>query len=155
MIPTICPAEIAQQPEKTDFKKLWNSKEWKTKRTDYLKGQVCQHCGTSENLVVCHDDYNLYNDLEAYLDFIYSAKALCRSCNKAEMKGLVYCCTDEKGKNHYRPKDADYCRNCEPEELREKREQKQASGLYFRRQVMNRDNARKRAFYQRVKVKTA
>lgn len=139
----------------TDFKKIWSSKQWKIKRAEYLKGQVCQFCGASENLVVCHDDYSLYNDEEAYLDLIYSAKVLCRSCNMAEMAGLVFCCTDPKtGKNHYRPKDAEYCPVCRPPEEVERIEQRKASRLFKVRQIRNRDNARRRAFYQEMRART-
>jgi hypothetical protein len=143
----------AISPSNTDFKKLWNSKEWKIKRADFLKGQVCQVCGRSENLVVCHDDYNLYNDLNAYLDFIYSAKVLCKSCNMAEMTGLELCktCLKEKGEYHY-PIKGETCKYCRSPEQIADDEQKAASYQYRKRQIMNQRNAKIRAIRRRMKV---
>lgn len=153
MISTICPEEIRIANHKKGMKKMRNNKRWRQVRDPWIKANpICYYC-RKPSQAPHHPERTPYGT-DAYYDLSDCIPA-CNACHRAYDKGLVFCCTDPNtGKNHYRPKDAEYCPICRPPEEVERIEQWKASRLFKVRQIRNRINANNRAFYQQRKVRT-
>jgi hypothetical protein len=97
------------------MRKPWLTKEWRAKRTEFLKGKSCQWCGSTKFLTVAHP-IGRSASYEEYLSF-NGIMALCRRCHFAQHKGLHLCpnCKKKYVRNHF-----DVCFDCLP--LKRKKE---------------------------------
>ena len=72
------------------MRKPWQTKEWREKRLDFIKGKVCEWCGSEELLTIHHPQLAHSLTYEEYISF-KGTMILCRKCAFAYHKGLDLC----------------------------------------------------------------
>jgi len=105
----VSPDNIRIINRKKKLSKIWTTKEWKEKKTEFIKGKVCSWCGTTEKLLPHHPYMNSLKD-GTYMDFYLSGCiVLCTRCHFALHHGKKLC---PKCKEHYCSFDAEMCYPC-------------------------------------------
>jgi len=80
---------------------IWQTKEWKDKAAEFVKGKSCEWCGTTKNLVPHHPKKKGGYTREEYLS-LEGCSVLCGKCNFMEDKGYKLCPICKK--KYYKPK---------------------------------------------------
>ncbi|MBN1794251.1 MAG: hypothetical protein JW844_04745 [Candidatus Omnitrophica bacterium] len=108
--------------KRKELHNLWNRKEWKEKRDEFIKarGGKCEWCGSSLFLTVHHLDESTYDKKDQYVDLKEQENiVLCRKCHFAIHHNLELChiCRKKYHKANYLS-----CFNCKDKALEEERE---------------------------------
>lgn len=109
----------ATQSRRKKLRRIWQSKEWKTKVKAFIADRPCEWCGAKEYRTAHHPYRSSYGE-DIYLDlFLSQCMVLCRKCHSALHKGLKLCpiC-----KVKYAPNEAEMCFSCYCEKYPEVRE---------------------------------
>ncbi len=91
------------------MRKPWATKEWRQKRTEFLKDKSCLWCGRTEAPLAIHhpQEMNTLSD-EKYMSFD-GALVLCKRCHFALHKGMHLC---PNCKKKYVPNRFQVCFDC-------------------------------------------
>lgn len=109
MVVLTCQPERATQTRRKKLRKIWQSKEWKTKVKEFISDRPCQWCGSMEFRTAHHPYRSSYGE-DIYLDlYLSQCMVLCRRCHTALHKGLKLCPTC---KQKYAPYEAETCFPC-------------------------------------------
>lgn len=125
----VSPDNIRIINRKKKLSKIWTTKEWKEKKTEFIKGKVCSWCGTTEKLLPHHPYMNSLKD-GTYMDFYLSGCiVLCTRCHFALHHGKKLC---PKCKKHYCSFDAEMCYPCYTKEHPEIIEAREKTKRHFK-----------------------
>jgi hypothetical protein len=140
------PANIRIENRQKKNKGFWASPEWKKAAKAYKAGKVCEWCGASERLVVCHPS-DIYPGHPDYMDFLKSqCKVLCQKCNRAEMGNLVLC---QQCKRGYHTRMNEKCLNCDEERAKKIKERIERSREFIRKHQDEQNALRRRIYKER------
>ena len=97
------------------MRKPWQTKEWREKRAEFIKGKSCCWCGSTEYLTISHPNPHYRRTYDEYMSF-KDVTVLCRRCAFAYDKGMHLC---QNCKKKYVPNQFDVCFDCLPSERKE------------------------------------
>ena len=147
------PEAIRAKNRRKKLKKTWETDDWKTAKEEFVRGRVCDWCGSEESLVPHHPRIEAYRDLKSYLDFqMAGCLVLCQRCHWAVHHARKICPLCRRA---YLPNQYDCCWDCLPADTREQIELAKAKRLHQKREHMNRENERRREWYRKIKQECA
>ena len=147
------PEVIRKNNRRAKLKKIWTSKEWKTKVKEFIGDRPCQWCGSLEYRTAHHPYRSSYGE-SVYLDlYLSQCMVLCRRCHTALHKGLNLC---PVCKNRYKPVEAEYCFLCycaAYPEVKEKHEQAKAEKKRIQKELRQQQAAKVKEWKKNHKSK--
>jgi hypothetical protein len=143
---TSSPANIRiENRQKKNKKEVWGKARWKRESRAFKEGKICEWCGATEILVVCHPP-DIFPGHPDYWD-LTKCHVLCQKCNLCEMAGLVICKECREG---YHTPLYEKCLNCDEErakKIKDWKEKKQE----LTRKIQDEQNALRRRIYKERK----
>lgn len=144
-----CPQKRRTTTRRKNKSKIYQTKEWKAQKAEFVKGKVCEWCGATEKLLPHHPYQNTQD--EAYTDlFLSGCIVLCSTCHfmfhKRHKRRCSVC------KVGWRRLDTEMCWDCYLKENPDKLEEIEVKKIRKRKkQRVLRSDQKKRITAEKVK----